>query len=208
MLLKTGLQELVIREATVAAGTTIKDISVQSDAVLALLWINSISGSLTLTVYGILDNGKQIPVVELVPATTPTPIIIQKRSGLVPTRLRVVASYTGAVNYEVSLRAINAGIVDTRVVGAGTLTVQQNNVNHVPKVLIAASNSDRSAIAIKNWSTSGTIYIGESISKTNQAKGWPIGPKDALGLDIQAGVTIYAVSDGAVCDIRIIESGG
>jgi hypothetical protein len=83
----------------------------------------------------------------------------------------------------------------------------QKNVSTPHVVLIPVSSKDRSAIAIKNNSTAGTIYIGETVAKANIAKGWPIGPKDALGLDVQAGVELYAISDGPVCDIRIIESG-
>ena len=86
--------------------------------------------------------------------------------------------------------------------------MSKKTVNNVAALLLPASLVDRTAIAIKNWSSSGTIYVGETIAKANQNNGWPIGPKDALGLDIQAGVELYAVAVDGPCDIRIIESGG
>jgi hypothetical protein len=208
LLLKTGLQELVIREAPVAGGTIVREISVQSDAVLCLLWVNSLVGVIDITVYGILDSNKEVQILSFPPVGIPTTEIIQKRSGTVPTRLKVVVTHTGPCDIEFSVRAVSTGSSDTRILGGATLKVSKKTINNVPSLLVAASLVDRAAIAIKNWSSSGTIYVAETIAKANINSGWPIGPKDALGLDIQAGVELYATAVDGPCDIRIIESGG
>lgn len=209
MLLKTGLQEVVLLASPVAAGVTTKDISVQSDAALFLLWVTSITGTLTIEVYGILDNdNKEVLLLTFPVVSSVTTEIVQKRTGTVPTRLKVKATYTGACSFEVSARAVSTGSSDTRILGGSSLKVSKKTVNSVPSLLVPASLVDRTAIAIKNWSSTGTVYIGETVAKANQNNGWPIGPKDALGLDIQAGVELYAIAVDGPCDIRIIESGG
>lgn len=208
MMLKQGLQEVLVKEAPTSSGSTTKDFSIQSDAVLIIVWVAATSGIIDISVSSILDDGsKESLLIEFPEIKAPTPTLLQKRSAAATTRLRLKITYTGSCDYEVSARAISTGSGDTRILGATSLQMLQKNVSTPHVVLIPSSTKDRSAIAIKNNSTTGTIYIGETVAKANIAKGWPIGPKDALGLDVQAGVELYAISDGPVCDIRIIESG-
>lgn len=209
MILKQGLQEILLKEAPTSSGTTVKDFSIQSDAALFLLWVNSVADNITIDVYSILDDGSKETLILSFPKTTaPSTEIAQKRTGTVSTRLRVKVTYTGACDYELSVRAVATGSSDTRILGGSSLKVSKKTVNSVVGLLVPASLVDRAAIAIKNWSTSGTIYVAETNSKANQNNGWPIGPKDALGLDIQAGVELYASAVDGPCDVRIIESGG
>jgi hypothetical protein len=193
----------------VSAGTITKDLSIQSDAALFLLWVNSTAGDITVEVFGILDaDGREVLLASFPKVNTPSTEILQKRTGTAPTRLRVRVTHTGACDFELSARAVSTGSSDTRILGGASLKVSKKTVNSSPTLLVPSSLVDRTAIAIKNWSSSGTIYIGETIAKANQNNGWPIGPKDALGLDIQAGVELYATAVDGPCDIRIIESGG
>ena len=209
MILKTGLQEIVLRAAPVSAGTITKDLSIQSDAALFLLWVNSTAGDITVEIYGILDSdNKEVLLTSFPKLNAPSIEISQKRTGTAPTRLRVKVTHTAGCDFELSARAVSTGSSDTRILGGATLKVSKKTVNSNASLLVPSSLLDRTAIAIKNWSSSGTIYIGETIAKANQNNGWPIGPKDALGLDIQAGVELYAIAVDGPCDIRIIESGG
>lgn len=208
MILKSGLQEIVVREAPAAAGVITRDISIQSDAALFLVWVSSLTGTINISVYGVLDSGKEVLVLTFPPISTPTTSLLQQRTGTVPTRLKLVISHTGNCDIEVSTRAVSTGSSDTRILGGASLQIGQKTVGSTPTLLIPASLSDRAALAIKNWSTSGIIYIAETAAKANAVTGWPIGPKDALGIDIQAGVEIYATAVDGPCDIRIIESGG
>lgn len=208
MLLKTGLQEVVLRSSPVAAGVLTKDISVQSDAALFLLWVNSVTGLIQVDVYGILSDDQEVLVTSFPQVSVPTTEVLQKRTGTVPTRLRIKVTHTGACDLELSVRAVSTGSSDTRILGGASLKMSKKTVNGTPSLLVPASLVDRTALAIKNWSSSGIIYVAETVAKANANDGWPIGPKDALGLDIQAGVELYAVAVDGPCDIRIIESGG
>lgn len=209
MILKQGLQEVLLKEAPTSSGTTVKDLSIQSDAALFLLWVNSVADNIVVDVYAILDDGnKEVLLLTFPKITAPSTEIAQKRTGTTATRLRVKVTYTGACNYELSVRAVATGSSDTRILGGSSLKVSKKTVNSVASLLVPASLVDRTAIAIKNWSSAGTIYVAETSAKAHQNSGWPIGPKDALGLDIQAGVELYATAVDGPCDVRIIESGG
>lgn len=209
MILKQGLQEVLLKEAPTSAGTTIKDFSIQSDAALFLLWVNSVADNITVDVYSILDDGsKETLILSFPKITSPSIEISQKRTGTVSTRLRVKVTYAAACNYELSVRAVATGSSDTRILGGASLKVSKKTVNSVVSLLVPASLVDRAAIAIKNWSTAGVVWIAETQAKANQGNGWPIGPKDAIGLDVQAGVELYASAVDGPCDVRIIESGG
>jgi hypothetical protein len=56
MILKQGLQEIILKTAPTSAGTIVQDFSIQSDAALLLLWVNSVAGNILVEIYGILDN--------------------------------------------------------------------------------------------------------------------------------------------------------
>lgn len=208
MLLKTGLQEVLLNAAPTGGGVLVKDFSIQSDAALFLLWVNSTAGDITVEVYGILSDDQEVFVLTFPKVNQPTAEILQKRTGTVPTRLRVRITHTAGCDFELSARAVSTGSSDTRILGGASLKVSKKTVNSTPSLLIPSSLADRTAVAIKNWSSAGIIYVGETVAKANINNGWPIGPKDALGLDIQAGVELYAVAVDGPCDIRIIESGG
>lgn len=209
MILKQGLQEIILKTAPTSAGTIVQDFSIQSDAALLLLWVNSVAGNILVEIYGILDNSnKEVLLLSFPLVTSASTEVLQKRTGTAPTRLRAKVIHSGACDFELSARAVATGSSDTRILGGSSLKMSQKTISTTPSLIIAASLVDRTAVAIKNWSTNGTLYVAETAAKANSTVGWPIGPKDALGLDIQAGVEIYAISSQGTCDVRIIESGG
>lgn len=124
-------------------------------------------------------------------------------------RFRVEATYSGTCKYEIYVRAISGvGESSTRLLGNATWKATQVDVDGTPGILIPASLADRNGLVIKNWSNSGTVYLGESLAGADPSIGYPLAPKDALAMDISAGTVIYIVSDGGDVDIRILESGG
>lgn len=122
-------------------------------------------------------------------------------------RFRVEVTYTGIVDYEIYIRAIEgAGESSSRILGANSWQVSKASATTSAGVLIAAALTDRSGVLIKNWSTTGTVYIAETLAKAT-TDAYPLGPKDAIAMDIAAGSEVYAIADSTV-DVRIVESGG
>lgn len=210
MLIHPGTQELLINETTTAAGSTSKQGSIQSDSLLATLWVNSVtSGTLTVTAYTLTDEGKEVALFSFPVLATGTVDLLLKKSGVSMQRFRIVATYTGVCSYEVYVRAVEgAGESSTRILGSSNWQVSQVDVPTGPPVeLIPTALTDRNGVLVKNWSGGGTLYIAESSAKATAGEGYPLGTKDGLSMDISAGSSVWAFADAGTVDVRIAESG-
>lgn len=209
MLINYGTQERVIAEAPSAAGVTQVEGSIRSDSILVSLWVESVdSGALTVTVYTLTDEGKEVAVINFPAITSTTTEILLRKSAVSLQRFRVAASYTGGCSYEVYVRAVAGGESSARILGSADWKVTQATIGTSATELIPASLNDRQGIVIKNWSNAQTVYVAETLAKATSLVGYPLAPRDALALDIAAGASVYAVSDAPAADLRIAESGG
>ncbi len=130
MILKQGLQEVLLKESPTSSGATVRDFSIQSDAVLIVVWVASTVGRINITVSSILDDGtKESALLTFPEIKSPTTTLLQKRSAAATTRLRLNVTYTDGCDYEISARAISTGSGDTRIIGASTLQMLQKNVS-------------------------------------------------------------------------------
>ncbi len=210
MLINTGTQERLIAEATTAAGTTVREGSIRSDSVLVSLWVGSVtSGSLSVTVYTLTEEGKEVDIITFPVVGAPTVELLLRKSAVSLQRFRVAATYTGVCNYEIYVRAIEgAGESSTRILGSTNWATDQVTVGTSPMLLIASSLLDRNGVVLKNWSVTQNVFVAESSAKLVASKGYPLAPRDGLALDIAAGAEVWAVADAAGADIRLAESGG
>lgn len=210
MLLHPGTQDRFISETTAGAGSTIKEGSIQSDSLLATLWVDSVSsGNLTVSVYTLTDVGKEVLLFSFPVVSAGTVNLLLKKAAISLQRFKIQATYTGVCQYEVYIRAVvGAGESSARILGNSNWRVSQVTVGTSPTILIASALTDRNGVVVKNWSATQTIYIGESASSADPLTGYPLAPRDGLALDIAAGAEVYAISDASGADVRIAESGG
>lgn len=205
--LHPGRQERIIHETVTAAGVTEAAFSVESDTVLVTLFVSSVGGDLDVEVLTFTDTGREAELFSFPLISAPTTNLILKRAAVTMQRVMIRVTYTGAATYEVYARAIMAGLVDTRILGAANLRMSTAVIVAGPgQLLIPASLSDRSGIVIKNWSVVGNLYLGASPAEATIANGYPLGPKDALAVDLATGQALYATSDAPI-DVRISEAG-
>lgn len=208
MLIHPGTQERILQETTVGAGTTSKEGSIQSDSLVATLWVDSVtSGNLTVSVFTLTDTGKEIELFSFPVLTVGSINLLLKKAGVSLQRFRVQAIYTGVCQYEVYIRAVEgAGESSVRILGSSSFRVEQVNLTTTPVALIPASLEDRQGVIIKNWSLTTNMYIAESMVKATSLVGYPVAPRDNVTVDVQAGVAIWAVSESGTVDVRIGES--
>lgn len=226
MILHPGTQDRVIAEVTVGAGSTSKEGSVLSPAILASLWVNSISsGTLTVSVYTLTEPGKEDLLFTFPVVGVPSVNLRLEKSATTLQRFRVEAVYTGVCDYEVYVRATQSGgtqdvnilgqPIDVNVVNDIDVTVvppsqwetSQQTVTAVAALLIPAAIADRKGILIKNWSMATDVFLGESLLAANTTSGYPLSARDAVALDISAGSAVYAVTASGTADIRIVQAG-
>lgn len=210
MIIHPGTQEGLISETTSGPGSTVREGSIQSDSLLVTVWVDSVtSGDLTVSVYTLTDTGKEKLIISFPTIAAPSTELLLRKSAVAMQRFRVVASYSGVCAYEIYVRAIEgAGEASARILGSTNWRVSQLTVGTTPTILIASSLVDRQGVLVKNWSATQTVFIAETVLKATVADGYPLAPKDALALDVAAGSAVYAVSDSAGADCRIVEAGG
>lgn len=208
MLLSTGTQSRLVKEVTAGAGTTIREGSIESDALLISLWVSSIaSGSVRVTVYSLTEDDQARLEFTFPAVSGTTSEYIQKKSGVKFQRFRTVVEYDDVVDYEIYVRAVEgAGESSTSILGAGSLSTSHVDISMVPSVLIPSALLDRNGMTIKNWTGAATLYVSESLGKL-PSDAWPLTPGEVWSLDISAGVTIYAVASSGTIDVRLAESG-
>lgn len=210
MLLHPGTQERYISETTIGSGSSSVEGSIQSDSLLATLFIDSISsGTLDVSLYTLTAEGKATLLFSFPQLSAPSTTLLLKKSAVSMQRFLIKAIYTGVCSYEVYVRAITgAGESSTKILGSPTWAVSQEDVSATAIELIPSSLLDRQGILIKNWSQASTVYLAETEAKALNNIGYPLGPRDAVAMDIAAGASVWAIADFGTADIRIAESGG
>lgn len=203
------MQERIFNESPLASGSIERQVSLETDAVLVTLFATTVAGTLNVSVYATTaDDGRESLLFSFPQLNAATTNLLLRRSSVTTKRVRIVVSYSDACTYEIYARAVFAGTSDTRILGASGFEVDKQIVNTTNITLIPSTLVDRSGLLVKNWSNTQTIFIAESSAKLTAGKGYPLAPKDALALDVSAGVTVWAVSDIAGADVRIAQSGG
>lgn len=211
-LLHPGVQTRILNESPAVAGTTSRELNLQSDAVLVSVFASSVTGTLDVSVYAITGDdqtgGEQALLFSFPQLSAATANLLLRRSAITLSRVRIVVQYSGACSYSINVRAVGSGSSDTRILGAANLVTTKATVGTSASLLIPSALEDRAGLLIKNWSTTQTVYVAETLVKATLSDGYPLAPRDAVAMDISAGVEIYAISDAPAADVRIVESGG
>lgn len=208
--LNVGQEAQALNINTSEAGFAYADFAIQSDALLVTLIATSVSSSLDVSVVAIdQESGLESEEIIAFPLITgPAGNLLVRRSGTAPATLRLKAVVgSGGAQFRIKVRAVNAGTSDTKILGADSVAATQATAGTSPTILIAASLLDRAGLVIKNWSITQTVYIGETAIKADPAIGYPLAPRDALAMDVSAGVSIWIISDAPGADIRILQAG-
>jgi hypothetical protein len=178
--LKQGAQARVISETVSGAGTTSRDFSIESDAVLVALHATAVGASLDLAVYSVVQEPDGTESTKLLfefdTLLAPTTGHVVKTSDATVQRIRVVATRgSGTTTYKVTARGIaTAGAVaildsngdsisDTNPLNVTAAFTGLRTGGRVTEVVLSSSAwtplpatalSARNAIAVQNFSNS------------------------------------------------------
>lgn len=89
--------------------------------------------------------------------------------------------------------------------GVDTAKVTRTSVTTSATVLISAALTDRAGVIVKNTDASTTIYLGFTAGQATTSNGYPLTSGEAIGMDIAAGVSIYAASASGTVSVAIME---
>lgn len=211
--LKDGNQTRVFASTQASAGSeTSQVLALQSDTVLVTLWADSVVGTLDVAVYTLdgKDTGHRVLVAAFPQLTAATAAdgLLLRRAAITMDLIQIVATFSAACAYEVHARGIQTGSTDARIIGSSSIKTTKVPVTTSAGAVLPVALTDRNDVVFKNWSTSGNVYLASSLAGATTASGFPLAPKDALGMTITAGTTVYAVSDSGTVDLRVMEAGG
>lgn len=203
---KTGI---VMTESPTEAGTKLVTFSVDAEAVLVSLFVESVSGDLDVSIKTLTEDDHTFLVAVLPTVSAPTTELLIKKAATVMGRVLIEATYTGATVFEIRARGISSAEASVKVLGATDAAASSTTIGAAPAIIIGSALSDRSGVVIKNNNlTAGRLFLGFSAAQASLSVGYPIGPQEALALDVDAGVVIWGMADSGTIDIRILEAGG
>jgi len=209
--LTRGKEIPIIQESTSAAGTTEQTITIDADTVLVSVQATVVTGSLNIEVFTETPEGQSASVIVFPTLTAPTTTLQLREpsTSQVMQRLRFRATYTGSCTYKVRARGLGRGQSNIRIQGNSDWDAKQIDVGTTAIEIIPAALTDRQGLVVLNNNlSSGKLYIGPTALKAVTTTGYPIGPQQAIALDIDANSSVYGVADSGTIDIRILEAGG
>lgn len=182
--------------------------SLDADSVLMSLYVGSIaSGSLDITVYTYAEEGKEVSIITFPSISGPTGELLLRKAAATMSNIRVVVTATGPVVFDLRARGISAGETSVKIQSAADLSTSQLTVGTTPLSILPSVLTDRQGVVIRNWSTTDTLYVAESIAKATSVVGYPLGPGESIGIDITAGQVLYGVAQPTSVDVRIMQAG-
>lgn len=208
--LKQGKEVSVIKEEVTAAGTTERTFTLDADTFLLSVQATVLTGTLTIEALTETAEGQQVSILTYPVISAPTTVLQLKEPDNSQTmqRVRIRATYTGTATYQVRARGLARGQSRVQVQGNGSWDATQTDIGTTATLVIPAALNDRSGLVLLNNNlSSGKLYIGPTAAKAVVATGYPIGPQQAIALDIDAGAEVYAIADSGTIDVRILEAG-
>lgn len=189
-------------------GTLVKEFSLDADSILVSLFATSVAGTLDVSVSTFTEEGKEVNVITFPQVTTTSTSLVIRKAAAVMSNIRVTATAAGgAATFEVRARGIGTGEASVRILAANEAKASQTDVSTSATLLIPAALNDRAGLVIKNNNaTAGNIlYIGFTLAEATTGNGYPLGPLEALGIDVSAGQEVYAIGSTTI-DVRILEA--
>lgn len=206
-----GKTSIVFKETAFQAGTAEVLLAIDCDSVLVSLWVESISsGSLTVQAFTTVDDSgtKDVEIISFPVVTAPTVNLLLEKAALSMSLVKIRVTATGTCAFDIRAKGITAGEASVRIQGNTAWQTSKVTVTNTPAVLLASSLSDRNGLVIKNWSTTATVFLADSLAKLASNDSYPLAPRDAIAMDLAAGASVYAVADSPTADVRIAEGGG
>ncbi len=206
--LKLGKEITVLNESPSAAGTAESRLTVDADTILVSLQASVITGTLKVEIFTEGTEGVQVRTINFPELSAPTSELLLRKASATMEKVVIKTTYSGSCDYIVRVRGTSTGEASFKILGANDLTTSQTDVTTTAAPIVSAALTDRATIVIKNYSTSGTVFIGGTAAEATVADGYPIGPQEAFVVDLQAGQEIYGIADAGTIDVRLAETGG
>ena len=207
----TKVARPIIDGSFTGGGTLTRRLIMTGTSLIGGLHVESITGSLTITVstYDGDDESTAVEILSWDSITAPTSEFSNKLSKLCLSRVIVTATYTGDVSFRLAVKSIDENPIDQVITvtldQATGFSTREITVGDTTPVMITSASASRS-IAIRNWDdadSTAVLYVKEDA--TDITEGWPLVAREGLSLDIDAGSSFYLLTDGGSMTVKILD---
>lgn len=205
--LQPGQTRIVMDEVTEGAGSSTEKFVIEADSILVSLFASTVDAELDVVVSTYTETGKEVDIITFPQLTAATTNLVIRKAAATMSNIIIRATYTGAAEFEVRARGIGTGEASVRILAANEAKASQTDVSTTPVLLVPAALNDRAGLVVKNnnFTAGHILYVGFSLAEATAAVGYPLGPQEALGIDVAAGQEVYAVGTTSI-DVRIMEA--
>jgi len=203
-----GKTSIIFDGALTGTGETCIDFVLDSaDSILVSLYVRSVSaGTVSATLYTKTLDGEEVAIISFPDITAPTTDLLLKKAAVGLSNMKLCISHTGDAEVSVYGKGIAIGEASVRLLGASEIKTSQVDIGNTASVLVPSALTDRAGMVIKNYSLVDTLFVAESLAKAISGTAYPMGPGEAMGVDVAAGVELYGISGGGTIDVRILEA--
>lgn len=208
--LPIGKNVRVKKDAPTGAGSVRVPFTIEAPDVFTTLYINNVVGTISVEIYQYVDHidlDKRRILQDYGSFTSSdNDTLITRKAGAQLQQLYAEITYTDACEYEFWVRGAAQDESSVRVLGANTGRNSQTTIGTTPINVIPSALTDRAGVVIFNNSSSVTAYWGYTAAEATVTEGYPLLPKQPLGIDIAAGTTIFMRAETTTVDLRISEA--
>lgn len=206
--LKVGKEVVLLEGSLSGTGTKETLISLDADTILISVQASVVTGTLKVDAYTEGTDGVRTNIISFPELTAPTTDLVLRKAAATMQKVYLVVTYSGDSTFHIRGRGTSTGAASFKILGNNDLQMSQMDVTTSAAPLVSAALTDRASVAIKNYSTTLTIFLGGTAAEATPANGWPVGPQEGYVVDVAAGQEIYAVTTSGTADVRISETGG
>jgi hypothetical protein len=207
--LPAGKTTTIIHGALAAGETRTVNFTLDCDSVLIALYVDALaSGTMDLTVYTQTEDGHETAIISFPTVTGPTAELLMRKAAVAMSVIKVVCVTTGAATVDIRAKGLTAGETSVKILGSADWSVSTASITTVASQVVPSGLSDRNGLVIKNFNSTGILYVAETSGKATSAAGYPIGPGESLAFDLVAGQEIWGVASSGTIDVRLAEAGG
>ena len=205
--LATGNEKVVLKVDDSGAHTVTRTFTIEADSVLVSLFASTVDAELDVTVSTYGKKGEEVDIITFPQLTAASSNLILRKAAATMSNIKITATYTGAATFEVRARGIGTGEASVRILAANEAKASQTDVGTSATLLVPAALNDRAGLVVKNnnFTAGQTLYVGFALAEATAAVGYPLGPQEALGIDVAAGQEVYAIGTTTI-DVRIMEA--
>ena len=218
-----GKELEVIKLSETAGGSREIHFKTEADTILASLQASIVSGTVSVEFFTEGDSedtpGNRVSIIQFPTLSAPTDELLLRKAASTLNKIRVVITWTGEATLSIYAKGISVGETTVNIAGAGGADNYGIAMDTTPRLLIPVALIDQNNVSIVNNSTAGgaTLYVGfkPTITATSTATpgttddnaATPVPPGGSIGLNVTAGLTVYALTDAGIADVRVIQLG-